>query len=59
MGSLNNKYEIARNLYKALRSVDRAQADLCIVLGVDERGIGLAIMNRLRKASGGNIIRCQ
>lgn len=59
MGSLNNKYEIARNLYKALRSVDKTQADLCIVLGIDEKGIGLAIMNRLRKASGGNIVKCQ
>lgn len=57
-GSVNNKLEIARNLFKALRSVDKTGADLCIAVGVDERGIGLAIMNRLRKASGGSIVRC-
>jgi len=58
MGSKGNKFEIAKNLFKALRSVDKTNADLCIAVGIDEKGIGLAIMNRLRKASGGNIIKC-
>jgi len=58
MGSKGNKFEIAKNLFKALRSVDKTDADLCIAVGIDEKGIGLAIMNRLRKASGGNIISC-
>ncbi len=58
MGSMDNKFEVARNLFKALRSVDKTESDLCIAIGVDERGIGLAIMNRLRKASGGDIVKC-
>lgn len=58
MGSMRNKIEVAKNLFKALRSVDKTKADLCIVVGIDESGIGLAIMNRLRKASGGNIVTC-
>lgn len=58
MGSINNKFEIARNLFKALRMVDKTNADLCVVVGIDESGIGLAIMNRMRKASGGNIVTC-
>jgi L-threonylcarbamoyladenylate synthase len=59
LGSIRNPYEIAKNLYKGLRSVDKTSADLCIAIGVDERGIGLAIMNRLRKASGYNIVKCR
>ncbi|MEM4970240.1 MAG: L-threonylcarbamoyladenylate synthase [Sulfolobales archaeon] len=59
LGSTRNPYEIARNLYKGLRSVDKTSADLCIAIGIDEKGIGLAIMNRLRKASGYNIVRCK
>ncbi len=58
MGSIGNKFEVARNLFKALRRVDKTSADLCIVIGIDEKGIGLAIMNRVRKASGGNIVTC-
>jgi L-threonylcarbamoyladenylate synthase len=58
MGSIYRPYEVAKNLYKGLREVDKTKADLCIALGIYERGIGLAIMNRLRKASGHNIIKC-
>lgn len=58
MGSHRNMYEVARNLFKALRAVDKTSADLCVAIGVEERGLGLAIMNRLRKASGFNIVRC-
>jgi len=45
-------YEVAKNLYKSLRDLDRVSVDVGIVPAIDERGIGLAIMNRLRKASG-------
>ncbi len=50
-GSIDNLYEVARNLYSKLREIDQLDIDLCIALPVEERGIGLAIMNRLRKAS--------
>lgn len=51
IGSRNNLYEVAKNLYKVLHDVDEVGADLAICESFDESGIGLAIMNRLRKAS--------
>ncbi len=41
--------DFARNLFKALRELDKT-CDVIIVQGVEERGIGKAIMNRLSKA---------
>jgi L-threonylcarbamoyladenylate synthase len=51
MGSRSNPYEIARNLFATLRAVDKLGVDVAVIEGVEERGLGLAIMNRLRKAS--------
>lgn len=45
-------YEAARNLYGALRSLDRLPVDIGVVPALEEAGLGLALMNRLRKASG-------
>jgi len=45
-------YEAAKNLYDALRRLDKLGVDIGVVPAIEERGIGLAIMNRLRKASG-------
>jgi L-threonylcarbamoyladenylate synthase len=50
MGS--DLYEVARNLYKSLRDLDRLGVDVGLAPALEERGIGLAIMNRLRKAAG-------
>jgi L-threonylcarbamoyladenylate synthase len=41
---------VAKNLFSALRELDK-RADVIIAEGVEERGLGLAVMNRLRKAS--------
>ncbi|AEC51980.1 sua5 superfamily-related protein [Pyrococcus sp. NA2] len=49
--------EVARNLFKALRYMDRAGVDIVIAEGVEEKGLGLAVMNRLRKASGYRIVK--
>jgi len=47
---LGRSYEdVAKNLFKALRELDK-KCDVIIVEGVEEKGIGLAIMNRLKKA---------
>ncbi len=51
IGSRLNPYEIAKNLFKTLREVDDLGVDVAIAEGFEEQGIGLAIMNRLRKAS--------
>jgi len=57
IGSRYNIYEIAKNLFSVLRDLDRLGVDLGIVEGFPEIGLGLAVMNRLRKASGYNIVR--
>ena len=45
--------EAATRLFAALHTLDRMGLDLIEVEPVPERGLGLAIMNRLRKASHG------
>ena len=57
LGSRKNPYEIAKNLFKVLRELDDLDLDLAICEGFEEKGLGLTIMNRLRKASGHNIVR--
>lgn len=41
--------EAAKNLFSALRELDRT-ADVIIAEGVEEKGLGWAVMNRLKKA---------
>lgn len=47
---------IAANIYEALRSFDDKSVDCLLAEGTSEEGLGLAIMNRLRKASGNQVI---
>jgi len=47
---------IASNLFKALREFDLRGVDVILAESVENSGIGLAIMNRLNKAAGYNII---
>ncbi|AEH25505.1 L-threonylcarbamoyladenylate synthase [Pyrococcus yayanosii] len=49
--------EVARNLFRALREMDKRGVDVIVAEGVEEKGLGLAVMNRLRKAAGYKIIR--
>jgi L-threonylcarbamoyladenylate synthase len=39
------------------REVDAENVDIIIAEGVSSEGLGLAVMNRLRKASGYHIIK--
>ncbi|WP_457752276.1 L-threonylcarbamoyladenylate synthase [Thermococcus sp.] len=48
--------EVARNLFKALRELDKRGVDVIIAEGIEERGLGFAVMNRLRKAAGYKIV---
>ena len=52
----DSKEQLAADLFYLLRDFDRTQPDIILAEGVDEEGIGLAIMNRLRKAAGYQII---
>ncbi len=57
VGSRSNLYEIAHNLFSVLREIDKADIDLAVSEAFEEKGLGLTIMNRLRKASRFNIIK--
>jgi L-threonylcarbamoyladenylate synthase len=47
----------AKQLYAALRECDTARIARLYAEAVDPSGLGLAFMNRLHKAAGGNIVR--
>ncbi len=51
LGSRGNMYDIAKNLYGGLILVDSMNVYFGIVESFDETGVGLALMNRIRKAS--------
>lgn len=56
MGFEKDKETIARGLFHALRRLDELNVDIILCESTDEDNIGMAIMNRLEKASGGNKI---
>lgn len=47
-----NHEQLAADLFFLLRDFDRTGPDIILAEGVEEEGIGLAIMNRMRKAAG-------
>jgi L-threonylcarbamoyladenylate synthase len=57
MGSRSDLAGIARNLFGLLREFDDDAIDIIVAEGVPARGLGLAVMNRLRKASGYKIVK--
>jgi L-threonylcarbamoyladenylate synthase len=59
LGSRSNLAAVAQNLFRLLREVDAENVDVIIAEGVSSEGLGLAVMNRLRKASGYHIIKAQ
>lgn len=57
--SLGDRLEpqtIASNLFKALRDFDDLGVQLILAEAVDDKGIGFAVMNRMRKAAGYKIV---
>ena len=56
LGSRSTNGIIAANLFDCLREFDKMDIDYIFAEGFAEDGIGLAIMNRLKKAAGYNII---
>ena len=57
LGSRKDLAVIAKNLFGFLREFDLEGVDVIIAEGVPTEGLGLAVMNRLRKASGYKIIK--
>ncbi|NLA84480.1 MAG: threonylcarbamoyl-AMP synthase [Clostridiales bacterium] len=56
LGDGNNPSEIAGNLFACLREFDSLGVDLILAEAVEEKGIGLAVMNRIVKAAGFHVI---
>lgn len=48
---------VAAELYTALRRFDELAVDVIIAEGIEDEGIGLAVMNRLRKAAGRRLLK--
>ena len=59
LGSRFNLAVVAQNLFSLLREFDAEGVDVIIAEGVPTEGLGLAVMNRLRKASGYNIVKTE
>lgn len=59
LGSRFNLALIAHSLFRLLREVDAEGVGVIIAEGVPSEGLGLAVMNRLRKASGYNIVKAK
>ena len=56
LGSILDLSTVAKSLFEALRKCDDLEADLILAEGYEEEGVGVAIMNRLNKAAGFDII---
>ena len=52
LGSKDRPQEVASNLFEGLRLCDERRMDLILVEGIEECGLGSAVMNRLEKAAG-------
>jgi L-threonylcarbamoyladenylate synthase len=57
LGSRRNVDGMAVNLFRLLREFDEENVDVIIAESVPTEGLGLAVMNRLRKASGYHIVK--
>lgn len=51
IGKENELEIIAESLYKVLRIMDESKVDIIFAEGVEAKGLGLAVANRLKKAS--------
>lgn len=58
LGGRENPGAAASRLFAALRQMDAAGVEVILAEGIPEEGMGLAVMNRLRKAAGKNILLC-
>jgi L-threonylcarbamoyladenylate synthase len=57
LGSLRVPETIAQELFAALRAMDETGVEVILCEAVDASGIGLAVMNRLRRAANFHIVR--
>jgi len=58
-GTVSDQASVAAQLFDALRRFENTGVEIILAEGVEDRGLGLAVANRLRRAAGGNIIRVE
>jgi len=58
MGSRAGLEDVARKLYHELRMCDQAGSDVVLIEGYQEEGLGAALMNRILKSAGYEVINC-
>ncbi|HEY8804787.1 MAG TPA: L-threonylcarbamoyladenylate synthase [Clostridium sp.] len=56
LGNRNQLDDVGRNLFEVLRGFDVIDVDLILSEAFEEKGLGVAIMNRLKKSAGFDII---
>lgn len=56
MGSRDNLYTAASRIFDALRAFDQHKVDVIYAEALSEENIGMAVMNRLKKAAGFHIV---
>jgi L-threonylcarbamoyladenylate synthase len=59
VGSRLDPRSVAKNLFKVLREFDSDKVKFVAAEGLEPKGIGLAVMNRLRKAAGYNVVKVE
>jgi L-threonylcarbamoyladenylate synthase len=57
LGSRKDEVTIGSNLFETLRTFDDLGVNLILSESFEESGIGIAIMNRLKKSAGFDIIK--
>ena len=55
-GSINDLNTVSKNIFKVLRNLDNQKCDFCIIEGVEKKGIGVGISNRLLRACEYNVV---
>ena len=56
LGNKENLPEVSSNVFTSLRKVDKLNCSLAIIEGVEEKNLGLSIMNRLVRACENDVI---
>jgi len=51
LGSRDNLYRVASHLFHVLRTLDKKGIDCALIEAFEEKGLGITIMNRLKKAA--------
>lgn len=57
IGSRKDLSTVAKNLFRLLRDFDDKKVDVIIAEGITPKDLGLAVMNRLRKAAEFNVVK--